>query len=65
MGYKIIVVPKLALTHILHLEIEMSKPQLRARGIMCTILSKKEDTIILGKMNSKAVFAACPQSGKS
>ncbi len=34
------------LTHILHLEKWMSKPQLSARGIKRSILSKRRDTTI-------------------
>lgn len=51
------------LTHILHLEKEMSKPQLRARGINRLISSKRRDTTIFGKNDSRAVWDASPQSG--
>jgi hypothetical protein len=43
----------------------MLNPQLRVIRIICAILSKKEDTKICGKRNSRAVQVACPQSGKS
>ena len=41
----------------------MSKPQLRAREIKRSISSKRRDTTIFGKINSKAVCAASPQLG--
>jgi hypothetical protein len=43
----------------------MLNPQLCAIKIICAILSKKEDTTICGKRNSRAVRVVCPQSGKS
>ena len=41
----------------------MSKPQLRARGINRLISSKRRDTTIFGKNDSRAVWDASPQSG--
>ena len=41
----------------------MSKPQLRAREIKRSISSKRRDTTIFGKIDSKAVCAASPQLG--
>ena len=53
----------ITLTHFLHLEIWMSKPQLRAREINRSISSKRRDTTIFEKIDSKAVCAASLQSG--
>ena len=39
----------------------MSKPQLRVRVIKRSMSSKRRDTTIFGKMDSKAVCAASPR----
>lgn len=46
---------KTLLTHILHLKIWMSNPQLRARGINRLISSKRRDTTCEQKKDSRAV----------